>query len=183
MSDTIPQNYYVYTLSKPNGEVFYVGKGQIYTSISDRIDDHERQAKGGQLASNKRKIAVIQEIWASKQEVIKTKVAFFDSELDAYIYEWGLINVTCWAESLTNMRSGITSLTSPKSRVHKPKVFITTQDYPVITTPICLRHVDGRLLHGVTDPSKYHIKANTIKKLLRGEILSEWNLMNCSCQE
>src|SRR5712672_1359644 len=112
MNTIIPQNkpYYVYTLAYPesmSGNIFYVGKGQTYANGLDRIDDHEREAKRKRNIFNKMKVAVIKEIWASNERVVKEKIAFFEEEKDAYIYEWGLINMTVYAKNLTNIDHGI----------------------------------------------------------------------------
>ena len=98
--------FYVYTLAYPEsmgGDVFYVGKGQNYgKSRGDRVDDHEKQAQGLKIYNNSRKIAIIKEIWTNGEDVVKHKVAFFDNELDAYMYEWALLNMMCYSERLTN---------------------------------------------------------------------------------
>jgi hypothetical protein len=46
--ETAPEKiYYVYTLARPDGTVFYVGKGSLRKAgrrYIDRIDEHEKQA-------------------------------------------------------------------------------------------------------------------------------------------
>jgi hypothetical protein len=84
--------FYVYTLSSPDGAVFYVGKGK-----GRRIDAHERQAR---LGVDSPKCAAIRKIWASGGRVLKEKVAFFNSEQDAYAEEKRLI------ESLPGLTNG-----------------------------------------------------------------------------
>jgi len=71
----------------------------------DRINYHEIEAARETRHENVLKIAAIREIWANGGEVSKTKVAFFENELDAYIYEWGLMNASTYAESLTNINT------------------------------------------------------------------------------
>lgn len=98
MEDSISQDFYVYTLAYPEsmgGAIFYVGKGK-----GDRIDEHEKEARKG---IQSKKCDVIRGIWAIGEEVVKTKVAYFKDEGDAYLYEWGLINMTTYAERLTNI--------------------------------------------------------------------------------
>jgi hypothetical protein len=76
--------YYVYTLAYPDGTVFYVGKG-----TGRRMYQHEGDAFSA-FPVNPGKAAVIRDIIDSGQEVLKTAVAEFESELDAYILEWGI---------------------------------------------------------------------------------------------
>jgi len=89
--------YYVYTLSYPDGKVFYVGKG-----TGDRIGDHERQAKRG---TNSHKCSVIRKIWKDEGQVLIQKVAFFDNEKDAYRFEIDTITFL-GMENLTNKANG-----------------------------------------------------------------------------
>lgn len=79
--------YYVYTLAYPDGKVFYVGKG-----CGQRIDDHERVArKRYGILKNMTKVNIIREIWASGEDVLKKKLAHFETEEQAYEYESALI--------------------------------------------------------------------------------------------
>lgn len=97
--DSIPQNFYVYTLiNSLTNNVFYVGKGHLY-----RMGDHERQARRD-LRSHK--CNLIRKIWRDGGEVIKEKVAEFQWEKDAFIYEWCLINLIYGRENLTNGTDG-----------------------------------------------------------------------------
>src|SRR5260221_10494808 len=68
--NTIPQDnlrykYYVYTLSKPDGTIFYVGKGR-----GNRILQHENEARRGVKST---KCDIIREIWANGGGPAKTK--------------------------------------------------------------------------------------------------------------
>ena len=67
--------FYVYALCYPNGDFFYIGKGQ-----GKRIDDHENDAKRG--VDNK-KCDVIRDIWISGDEVLKKKLFETDDETEA----------------------------------------------------------------------------------------------------
>jgi len=78
--------------------IFYVGKGQ-----GDRIHAHELEAMGLLESCNLYKVAAIKAIWAKGEQAVKEVVAYFDNEIDAYMYEWALINMTCYAEQLTNI--------------------------------------------------------------------------------
>lgn len=72
--------YYVYVLCKPNGTVFYVGKGK-----GDRINDHFQKSK---LRHNSRKISTIKKYGDSiKREIL----CYFSDENTAYEYEEWLI--------------------------------------------------------------------------------------------
>src|SRR5258708_37431663 len=95
--NTIPQDntkyeYYVYTLAKPDGTVFYVGKGKGH-----RITQHEYDARKGIQSA---KCDVIREIWATGGEVTKTKHGEFVKESDALSYESYLIKT--YRDTLTN---------------------------------------------------------------------------------
>lgn len=97
-----PKTYYVYTLAKPDGTVFYVGKGQ-----GDRIDQHEFHAKYLDEAIEKyrlnpRKCAEIRKIWDNGGRVVKSIVYETPIEEDAYVYEWVLIHMVYGPEQLTN---------------------------------------------------------------------------------
>jgi excisionase family DNA binding protein len=92
------QLYYVYTLTRPNGEVFYVGKG-----TGDRIDQHEHEAE---LGYRTEKCDVIRQIWSEGGQVVKRKVYETTVERDALLYEWSLLNLVYGRENLTNQSSG-----------------------------------------------------------------------------
>ena len=92
------QLYYVYTLARPNGEVFYVGKG-----TGNRIDLHEHEAR---LGYRTRKCDIIREIWRSGGQVVKSKVYETTVERDAFLYEWTLINLVYGREYLANQSGG-----------------------------------------------------------------------------
>src|SRR5258708_3079601 len=81
--DNPKHKYYVYTLARPNGTIFYVGKGK-----GRRIIQHELEARNGVQS---RKCDIIREIWASGGEIIKTKHGEFSNEKDALSYEDYLI--------------------------------------------------------------------------------------------
>jgi hypothetical protein len=91
------KKFYTYLLMRPDGTVFYVGKGKGY-----RIDDHERDARNG-IESHK--CRVIRKIWEQGGQVIKERVAFFDEEEDAYALEILLI-AFFGRENLTNSTDG-----------------------------------------------------------------------------
>lgn len=106
MESISPQDYYVYTYRYPEsmgGAIFYVGKGQTYNDNVDRIDMHEEEVRRGMQS---KKCDAIREIWDAGEQVVKEKVAFFKNEEDAYLYEWGLINMTTYSENLTNVSRG-----------------------------------------------------------------------------
>lgn len=100
MVESIPQDipqgkHYVYTLAYPDGRVFYVGKG-----MRDRIDCHEREARNGNKSY---KCNVIRKIWAQGEQVVKTKLAYFESHSEALAYEVALI---FFMDGLTNLTYG-----------------------------------------------------------------------------
>ncbi len=82
--DSFQFRCYVYTLAYPDGRVFYVGKG-----VGDSIDDHEREARRGIRSE---KCDIIRAIWSQGGEVVKRKVARFDSDEEALQYEHFLLS-------------------------------------------------------------------------------------------
>jgi hypothetical protein len=89
--------FYTYLLLRPNGSVFYVGKGQ-----GVRINHHEIEARKGVQSH---KCNVIRQVWAEGEEIIKQKVGFFDGEEEAYALEMLLIKFF-GRENLTNETNG-----------------------------------------------------------------------------
>jgi len=90
--------YYVYALSYPEsmgGHVFYIGKGK-----RNRISSHEWQAKKG---AKSYKCNVIRKIWARAENVVRSILAFFETEQEAYEYEKALI---FFMDGLTNQTDG-----------------------------------------------------------------------------
>ena len=75
--------HYTYFLMRPDGSVFYVGKGKGY-----RIDAHEQETRRG---GTSHKCNIIRKIWTEGGQVIKHIVAYFDNEDDAYRLEVLLI--------------------------------------------------------------------------------------------
>jgi len=93
--------HYVYTLAYPKsmgGSVSYVGKG-----MGERIHHHETVARTGYRAWNEQKITTIRDIWANGEQVVKKKVAFFETNEEACLYEIALI---FFLPNLTNLSSG-----------------------------------------------------------------------------
>lgn len=82
-----PGKPYVYTLAKPNGVVFYIGKG-----TNRRIYDHEWEATlDDSRQYNTYKSRIIRKIWRDGGQVSKNILAHFDTDQEAYEYESALI--------------------------------------------------------------------------------------------
>ena len=87
--------FYVYMIYKPNGAVFYVGKGRV--KIGDqRIAYHEREVRGlgkweRDYCHNKHKINTIKQIWKQGHEVHYTVDSWHETEEVAYARETELI--------------------------------------------------------------------------------------------
>lgn len=75
--------YYVYTLSYPNGSIFYIGKG-----VGNRIEHHEINALNGE---KNRKSDIIRSIISSGNEILKKVVFESDIENDVLKKEYELI--------------------------------------------------------------------------------------------
>lgn len=78
--------FFVYTLSRSNGRVFYVGKG---TQLK-RMNEHENEARRGR---DSHKCRIIRKIWAAGQDVIKEIVFWTDDEQSAFAKEAELIAI------------------------------------------------------------------------------------------
>lgn len=111
--------WYVYNLVDPrSGEIFYIGKG-----CNDRVDSHEREAKG---KSTHAKCDVIRAIWAEGLQVQKVKVCSFKDEQAAYDFEAaeiariGLHNLTNIQEGGGSPRSG----NAPVETIHAARLLI-----------------------------------------------------------
>jgi hypothetical protein len=89
--------FYNYFLMRPDGSVFYIGKGQ-----GNRINEHEAEARNG---AQSHKCNVIRKIWFEGGQVIKQKIAFFDNQEDAYALEILLISFF-GRENITNSTDG-----------------------------------------------------------------------------
>jgi hypothetical protein len=108
--DTLPQKPpqrkpYVYFLKYPEpmgGTIFYIGKG-----IGRRINIHEVEARSSNVSScNSYKVSVIRQIWSQGEQITKTKYAYFDTDDEAYIYEFALIFFMQGYGNLTNINVG-----------------------------------------------------------------------------
>lgn len=91
---------YVYALAYPEsmgGQIFYVGMG-----TGHRINAHEREARKGET-HNSYKMGVIRKIWNKGEQVVRKKLAFFDTNEDARLYEMALI---FFLDGLTNLTAG-----------------------------------------------------------------------------
>ncbi len=75
--------FYVYVLTRPNGEPFYVGKGS-----GNRIDDHEREARAGH---NCHKCNIIRKIWHEGGQVQRSFALRTDDEQEAFDCERQMI--------------------------------------------------------------------------------------------
>lgn len=79
MSTNPELRWYVYLLSRPTGEPFYVGKGR-----ETRVYHHEHLARKGEQSE---KSHVIRKIWAAGDEVTRTIVARFATDRESRDFE------------------------------------------------------------------------------------------------
>lgn len=102
--------YYVYTLSYPNGDVFYVGKGH-----GRRVHDHEREARreNHQCA----KCDIIRRVWASGKQITKNFVFTTTSEAEALSKEAEFIRLYDLS-LLANVSAGRGGILTQRQRYH-----------------------------------------------------------------
>ncbi len=176
------QKYYVYVYRFPNGEIFYVGKGQ-----RNRAHDHLDKVTRNLRDCNEHKREIIRSLLAQGLEPIIEIIATFTSEQEAYMYEWALINMTCIAEKLSNK--------NPQPYTHRG------QNPPIgpLETPICMtrdvrRNITRRhipiIRHRITDLETFYkrcsIPRRVMQQMLAGEIqtYSGWYIVqDCACDE
>ena len=91
---------YVYTLARPNGVVFYIGKG-----TNGRINAHEWEVQYGKLY-NAHKSNVIRKILREGDKIQKTILNYFDTDEEAHAYEVALIFFMRPYDNLTNITDG-----------------------------------------------------------------------------
>jgi hypothetical protein len=107
-----PKKWYVYLLCDPDTErPFYAGKG-----TGNRIDQHEQELDNNFLG-NPTKKWVIRNILTQGKQVLKKKVAEFDSEREAYMHERKLI--AFYGSQLTNMMPGSDDLREHTEKLEK----------------------------------------------------------------
>lgn len=87
--------YYVYFLHKPDGVIFYVGKGK-FRKKGQRITHHEYEAKSDKLLLsdpriNRFKIYTIRKIWKQGKQISYSIDSWHDIEESAYDREMELI--------------------------------------------------------------------------------------------
>lgn len=114
--EQVTKKWYVYLLCDPDTEQpFYVGKG-----TGNRMGIHERELQT-MVDGNPAKKRIIKQILASGKEVLKKKVAEFQNETDAYIYEWAMINL--YGERLVNIRdNGKARRVDPPAKPSQPRM-------------------------------------------------------------
>lgn len=97
MASLAPARFYVYVLSRPNGQPFYVGKGQ-----RRRMYDHSREAQSGHDCY---KCRVIRKIWSAGGEITACIVFATDNEAEALTHEIELIALY-GRDTLANLTDG-----------------------------------------------------------------------------
>lgn len=107
---SVPQEYYVYTLVRPDGRVFYIGKGK-----GDRIFDHDSEARKGHRCY---KCNVIRKIWRQGKTYQRYFVFTTTDEDEAYAYECELI-AQYGRKNLANLTDGGEGLRNPSAEVRE----------------------------------------------------------------
>jgi hypothetical protein len=204
--DTLPHyalqgnlRFYVYVYKYPNGDIFYVGKGQ-----GSRYYTHLDRVRRGIRDCNVDKQRVISELLSQGLEPTIEIAARFDNEQDALIYEWALIHFTIYSNLLTN-KTTTPYIHQPKKRNSKeksknqivirrayhakPKQNKQVTGLPILDSPICIRSLYSKVetYHQITNIQSFMaisgVRTNTIKKLLEKGYTSDWEIMQyCPCQ-
>lgn len=173
MEDTISQKYYVYTLACPDGTVFYVGKVK-----GNRMRQHEIEAMRLNLSYPlSRKVQIIRSIWAVGGEITKSKVFTTDSETDALIYEWALINLVYASDYLINVANNSTPGRKANKSEYKESRHRRLSQVPSNSASKNfegLRSPKGQVYRDIpflaTFCKEHHLETAYMRKLLRGEI-------------
>lgn len=106
------KKWYVYLLCDPDTQQpFYVGKG-----TGDRIDQHEKDLDE-KFLGNPAKKWIIRNILAQGKQILKQKVAKFNSEQEAYAHERELIAL--YGPCLTNIMPGYEGFRENTERLEK----------------------------------------------------------------
>lgn len=107
---SVPQEFYVYTLVRPDGRVFYVGKGK-----GDRIFDHDKEARQGHQCH---KCNIIRKIWRQGKTYQRYYVFTTTDEDEAYTHERELI-AQYGRKNLANLTDGGEGLRNPAPEVRE----------------------------------------------------------------
>jgi hypothetical protein len=160
--------YYVYTLQYPEdypdcqkaGIVFYVGKGK-----GKRIFDHEQEARQSTLRKgcNLHKLGTIRKIWQAGKEVVRRKIAFFETEEEAYTFEIALIFTMEPYEHLTNLSYGGKGVSSRPCTEKQKRTLVDRKKAPddFYTAAQAMKKLDmtERMFH-------YYVKQGRIQKVI-----------------
>lgn len=107
---SVSQEYYVYILVRPDGRVFYVGKGK-----NNRIFDHDKEARRGHRCY---KCNIIRKIWEQGKTYQRYFVFTTTDENEAYAYERELI-AQYGRGNLANLTDGGEGLSNPTAETRE----------------------------------------------------------------
>lgn len=165
----IGNNYYVYTLSDNNGNVFYVGKGK-----GNRIFNHEFETTYFTDSKINNKIARIRELG---EKVVRRIVSFDLTEQQAFAAEYTLIEYL-GLNTLTNKVSGHGKKGGTVEEIEKKYGFLNTsiQDIKTDSLILAVKIRDAFSLDENEDKDYSWIHGTNDNNNLKSRTLGFWNL-------
>jgi predicted GIY-YIG superfamily endonuclease len=92
-------SYYIYILTKPDGDLFYVGKTN---NLRHRLRGHELEARKGCLCS---KCEIVRSVWEQGDQIQQQAISTVETEAEAFEQEQYFI-AHFGRENLTNQADG-----------------------------------------------------------------------------